>query len=57
MSIFNDHRKLYPIAGLLFLVLTFLTAILPALQNQANNAPLPGSEPLTKEEFEGNLFT
>jgi cytochrome c oxidase cbb3-type subunit II len=55
MNIFNDHKKLYPAAGALFLLLTFLTAILPALQNQANNGPLPGSKPLTKDEFEGKL--
>jgi len=53
MNIFNDHKKLYPIAGLLFLALTFLTAILPALQNQKNNAPLPGSLPLSGDALAG----
>jgi cytochrome c oxidase cbb3-type subunit 2 len=53
MSIFNDHRKLYPIAGLLFLSLTFFTAIMPALQNQANNAPLPGTVPLDGDALAG----
>jgi len=47
MNIFDDHKKLYPIAGLLFLTLTFFTAILPALQNQKNNEPLPDSKPLS----------
>lgn len=55
MSIFNDHKKLYPIAGLLFLGLTFLTAILPALQNQANNAPLPGTSPLSGDALAGKM--
>lgn len=55
MSIFHNHKRLYVAAGSLFLLLTFLTAILPALQNQANNAPLPGSKPLTEEEFNGKL--
>jgi cytochrome c oxidase cbb3-type subunit 2 len=57
MSIFNDHRKLYPIAGLLFLTLTFFTAIWPALQNQKNNAPLPDSEPLAGDALLGkNIY-
>ena len=34
MNIFNDHKKLYITAGLLFLLLTFFTAIQPALKNQ-----------------------
>jgi cytochrome c oxidase cbb3-type subunit II len=53
MNVFNDHRKLYPIAGTMFLVLTFLTAILPAIQNQRNNAPLPDSEPLSGDALAG----
>ena len=57
MSVFNDHRKLYSIAGLLFLTLTFLVAILPALQNQKNTAPLPGSVPLTGDALAGkNIY-
>jgi hypothetical protein len=44
MSIFDDHKKLYPIAGLLFLALTIIVVIAPALNNQKNNAPLPGSK-------------
>lgn len=55
MNIFNDHRKLYPIAGGLFLFLTCIVVILPAMQNQKNNAPFPGSQPLTKEEKAGKL--
>lgn len=53
MNIFNDHKKLYPVAGLLFLSLTFLTAIWPALQNQKNNAPLPGTESLSGDALAG----
>ncbi|MDQ3016641.1 MAG: cytochrome c [Bacteroidota bacterium] len=56
MNVFNDHRKLFPIAGLLFLILTFLTAIMPAIQNQKNNAPLPDSEPLTGDALAGKLI-
>ena len=53
MSVFNDHKKLYTIAGLLFLSLTYVTVIMPALQNQKNNAPLPGSVPLSGDALAG----
>ena len=53
MNVFNDHKKLYSIAGLLFLVLTYVTVIMPALQNQNNNAPLPGSVPLAGDALAG----
>ncbi len=53
MNVFNDHKKLYPIAGLLFLVLTYLTVIMPALTNQKNNAALPGSVALSGDALEG----
>ena len=57
MNIFNDHKKLYVTAGLLFLVLTFLTAIKPALDNQKNNAPLPGTQPLSGDALAGkNIY-
>ena len=53
MEIFNDHRKLFGAALLLFVGLSFFVAILPALNNQANNAPLPGSESLTGDALRG----
>jgi cytochrome c oxidase cbb3-type subunit 2 len=53
MNIFDDHKKLFPIAGLLFLTLTIVTVIMPALQNQKNNAPLPGSIPLSGDALAG----
>lgn len=53
MNIFNDHKKLYPIAGLFFLLLTYLTAIMPALENQKENAPLPGTEALSGDALKG----
>lgn len=37
----------------LFLGLTIIIAVIPALKNQANNAPLPNSEPLSKAAEEG----
>ena len=57
MNVFNDHKKLYSIAGLLFFTLTFVTVIMPALQNQKNNAPLPGSIPLSGDALAGkNIY-
>ena len=57
MNIFNDHKKLFTTAGLLFLVLTFFTAIQPALKNQKYNAPLPASEPLSVDALAGkNIY-
>lgn len=53
MNIFNNHKKLYLTAGLLFLVLTYFTTIGPALHNQRNNAPLPGTQPLSGDAMEG----
>ncbi len=57
MNVFNDHRKLYAIAGTMFLILTFLTAILPAIHNQRNNAPLPDTEPMSGDVLAGrNIY-
>ena len=57
MNIFNDHKKLYTTAGLLFLILTFFTAIQPALKNQKDNAPLPGSVALSGDALAGkNIY-
>lgn len=53
MEFFNDHRKLFTAAFLLFLVLTLFVAILPALHNQRQNAPLPGHEPLSEAAEKG----
>jgi cytochrome c oxidase cbb3-type subunit II len=53
MNVFNDHKKLYPIAGLLFFVLTYVTVIMPALANQKNNMPLPNSVELSGDALAG----
>ena len=53
MEIFNDHRKLFCIAFLLFVGLSILVAILPAVNNQTSNAPLPGSESLKGDALAG----
>ncbi len=56
MNIFDDHKKLYTTAGLLFSFLTYIVVIMPAFQNQKNNAPLPGSMPLKGDAREGKLI-
>jgi cytochrome c oxidase cbb3-type subunit 2 len=53
MEAFNDHKKLFGMALLLFVGLSFFVAVLPALNNQKNNAPLPGTAPLTGEILAG----
>ncbi len=53
MNIFNNHTRLYITAGLLFLILTYFTAIKPALDNQKNNAPLPNTQSLSGDALEG----
>ena len=49
MEWFNDHRKLFTTTILFFLLLTIVVAILPALNNEKINRPLPGAEPLSKD--------
>ena len=57
MEVFNDHRKLFGLATALFIALSLFVVILPALRNQNDNAPLPGSETLSDTELAGkNIF-
>lgn len=53
MEIFSNHKKLYTTAGLFFVGLSIAVAILPAISNQNNNAPLPGSEVLRGDALAG----
>ena len=53
MEFFNNHIKLFRTAFLFFLGLTILVAILPALNNQKNNRPLPDSVPLSADAVKG----
>lgn len=55
MDIFSDHKKLFSVAGLLFLALTLFVAIFPALNNQESYEPLPGFKPLTELEQRGKM--
>ncbi|MEO6523304.1 MAG: cbb3-type cytochrome c oxidase subunit II, partial [Mucilaginibacter sp.] len=53
MDIYNNHKRLFGAAIILFIGLTMFAAILPALNSQNNNAPLPTSKPLNTEEIAG----
>ncbi|MBV6442472.1 MAG: hypothetical protein EPGJADBJ_04190 [Saprospiraceae bacterium] len=53
MKFFNDHFKLFGTALGLFVGLTIVVAITPALNNQENNAPLPNAIPLSKDAIAG----
>ncbi len=56
MNIFNNHIRLYITAGLLFALLTYLTVVMPAFQNQYTNLPLPGTKPLSGDAKAGKLL-
>lgn len=49
MEFFDNHKKLFSTALGLFVGLTIIVVILPALNNQKNNAVLPNYEPLSEE--------
>ena len=53
MELFDNHKKLFATATLFFVGLTILVAILPAINNQNNNAPLPGATPLSADAVKG----
>jgi cytochrome c oxidase cbb3-type subunit 2 len=55
MDFFDDHKKLFGTALGLFVALTIIVAILPAINNQNNNAPLPNAVPLSEDATEGKL--
>ena len=49
MNFFDNHKLLFRTALALFVLLTIMVAILPAINNQNNNAPLPNAVPLSEE--------
>lgn len=53
MNVFNNHTRLFGLATGLFVVLSLFVAVIPAVRNQENNAPLPGSEPLSEIALKG----
>ncbi len=56
MEFFDNHKKLFATALALFVGLTIIVAILPAINNQKNNAPLPNAMPLTSNEMAGKMI-
>ena len=56
MEFFNNHTKLFTTAFLLFLALTLFVCIVPALNNQANNAPLPYAQALSEDAIQGKAL-
>lgn len=56
MEFFNDHKKLFTAATLLFIILTVFVAIMPAVNNQTKNAPLPNAEPLSEAAAKGKAI-
>lgn len=53
MEMYNNHKRLFGLAILLFLGLTMFVAIIPAFTAEQNNAPLPNSQPLSKAAMAG----
>ncbi len=53
MDFYNNHRKLFLTALGLFLFLTMFVALIPASNNQKNNATLPGYKPLSESSIRG----
>jgi cytochrome c oxidase cbb3-type subunit 2 len=53
MELFDNHKKLFSTAFLFFAGLTVLVAIIPAINNQKNNAPLPNATELSEEAEKG----
>lgn len=56
MELFDNHKKLFTTATLLFVGLTVLVAVMPAIDNQANNQPLPGATALSPEAEKGKAL-
>ena len=53
MELFDNHRKLFGTATLFFIILTILVAVMPAIRNQNNNAPLPDAMALSEDAVKG----
>jgi cytochrome c oxidase cbb3-type subunit II len=56
MDFFDNHKKLFTTAFLFFAGLTILVAIIPALNNQKNNAALPDTIPLGDDAIKGKAI-
>lgn len=56
MEYFNNHKKLFLIVALFFMILTVLIAIIPALNSQRIDQPLPGAEILKGDALKGKAI-
>ncbi len=56
MELFDNHKKLFGTATALFVGLTLLVAIMPAIHNQDNNQTLPGAEALSPDAQKGKAL-
>jgi cytochrome c oxidase cbb3-type subunit II len=56
MDFFDNHKKLFRTAFLFFMGLTIFVAIIPALNNQKNNAPLPDAISLSEDAKKGKAI-
>ncbi|CAN5759480.1 cbb3-type cytochrome c oxidase subunit II [soil metagenome] len=56
MEFFDNHIKLFRTAFLFFATLTVLVAIIPAINVQKNNAPLPNAESLSEDAAKGKAI-
>lgn len=56
MEFFDNHKNLFGAAFLLFLVLTIFVALIPAINNEKNNAPLPGQKELSEDAIAGKAI-
>lgn len=53
---FNNHKTLFRGALLMYILLSLFVSIIPAMNNQQMNAPLPSSKALTAQEMRGKLL-
>lgn len=56
MDFFDNHKKLFAAALGLFVGLTAIVAVFPAIKNQDNNAPLYNAEPLSEAAYAGKML-
>lgn len=56
MDFFDNHKTLFGAAAGFFIGLTILVAVMPALRNQANNKPLPGTIALSPMAVKGKAL-
>jgi cytochrome c oxidase cbb3-type subunit 2 len=56
MEFFDNHKKLFGTAFILFLALTLFVAVTPAFNNERNNAPLPDAQPLSGDALKGKAL-